>query len=121
MTGMMTSGSGVPGLASSSAPLPAQDLPRGAPARGCLRTAGREAWSAVGHASSVRRFLMLDVGRWPFDRINRELHELACQGWKLIAVAGYGQCGVRLWLVKPAARVDVRQSGEQDKKGVWDD
>lgn len=52
------------------------------------------------HAGDGKQYRVLDVGKWSFDRINRELHELACSGWKLIAVAGYGQCGVRLWLVK---------------------
>ena len=51
-------------------------------------------------ADDGKQYRMLDVGSWSFDRINRELHRLACSGWKLIAVAGYGQCGVRLWLVK---------------------
>ena len=78
-----------------------QGLPPKLPvsALGAARPAGAGRYEAE-VAGSGRRYKVLDVGRWSFDRINRELNELASQGWKLIAVAGYGQCGVRLWLVK---------------------
>lgn len=70
------------------------------PARDAADAAGAGQGRAAETAGSGKRYMVLDVGSWAFDRLNRELNELAGQGWKLIAVAGYGQCGVRLWLVK---------------------